>query len=123
MGPGWNCACDGRYFRSSEPGCRLRWLYPPIPGTDHVRLLVRPPIDCVRCGSRRFYPSHARIGLARPLGRFLYYYRCHDCDTAFWCLSRSRVHWSLRTGTALALVIGVPVLIGAAAWVALSCWR
>ncbi len=81
---------------------------------------MRPPIDCVYCGSRRFYPSRTLTWGTKVVARFLHYYRCHDCGNTFWCVSRSRVHWALRRLAAFTFALVFLGVIAAVAWVVLA---
>ncbi len=85
-----------------------------------MKVLLRPPIDCVFCGSRRFYSSRPQTFVTRVVARFLHYYRCHDCGRYFMCVSRSRVHWHLRMLATFTFALVFLVVVGAVWWVILS---
>lgn len=89
-------------------------------GNPGVRLLLRPPIDCVFCKSRRFYVSKARGLVEMVGGAFFFLYRCHDCGRRFCCVSRSRVHWALRVPAALSFALLFLLLVAAVAWLAFA---
>ncbi len=85
-----------------------------------MKLLLRPPIDCVYCKSRRFYGSRPRGLIEHVPSSFFFLYRCHDCGRRFFCISRSRVHWSLRTLAAFSFALIFLLVVAACAWLAFA---
>jgi hypothetical protein len=88
-----------------------------------VKVLLHPPIDCVYCGSRQFYPSRAKGSVVWFMSRFLHYYHCHHCTRGFLCVSRSRMHWDLRRTAVVTFTAVFLGMVAALGWLLVGLLR